>query len=137
MILKKLKSQVCNLVIFNDYQRAIMLLINLIIKFQCGDPTSLDVVAENASMVAVLTGGCHLASTEEAATIVDTASPNSNNDLLEVNPVHGSVLPYSCFIFVCKLDTNRCPIHQILVSCLVDHHPLSSATTRFTCFHCK
>ena len=77
----------------------------LMIKFQCGgDPTSLDVVAENASMVAVLTGGCHLASTEEAATIVDTASPNSNNDLLEVNPVHGSIdcvlaiqqLPYLC-----------------------------------------
>ena len=40
-------------------------------------------------MVAVLSGLCHLASTEETSTIVDTASPN--NMVLEVNPVHGSL----------------------------------------------
>lgn len=40
-------------------------------------------------MVALLTGDCQLASIEEAVGIVDTAS--LNKDLLEVNPVLGSL----------------------------------------------
>ena len=51
---------------------------------QCGEPTTLNQVSENASMTAVLTGGCHLASLKEAA-IVNTASPKI--DLLKVSPV--------------------------------------------------
>lgn len=64
--------------------KLIMLSCSLNIIFQCNEPTALDEVPENASMIAVLTGGCHLASLKEAA-IVNTAS--LNNDLLKVSPV--------------------------------------------------
>ena len=108
------------------------------LNFQCDEPTSLDEVAENASMVAVLTGDCHLASIEEAVGIVDTASPNK--DLLEVyNPVRGSLdHAHSCCLYIVYKFCiyTRCRILQTLVNYLISC-PLSSATTRFTCFHYK
>ena len=56
--------------------------------FQCGEPTALnDIVAKNlTSIVAILTGNCHLASVEDAAPISTASLHTVYSSLIKVEP---------------------------------------------------